>query len=208
MLTLDLILQRRLSMNADSQGQKPSHIRLVVGVDLSDVSEHLLEQTRSLIRPVDEAEVHLVHVVHPDPLREQIERPIHSPDIGARSHIEYAKWELQRLCGALALGPRTRVHVNTPVGDAAEELTRIATEVGADMVVVEAHEHDASEPRRAFHRSVVARIASTAPCTVLTIRRPQPDAAEPAANPDPLPTDLEPVVHLHESSIVGRGNHP
>jgi nucleotide-binding universal stress UspA family protein len=173
-------------MNADTSSEKPSRILLVVGVDLSDVSEHLLAQTRALIRPVDEAEVHIVHVVHPDPLREQIERPVHSADICARSHVEYAKWELQRLCGTLGLGPRTRVVVHTPIGEAAKELKRIAAEVRADMIVVEAHEHDAREPRRVFHRSVVDRIASSAPCTVLTIRKPPRRAAEPvaAARPD------------------------
>ena len=79
-------------MKADAEDQKPSRIVLVVGVDLSDVSEHLLTQTRALVRPVDDAEVHVVHVVHPDSLRDQIERPLHSPDIGARSQVEYAKW--------------------------------------------------------------------------------------------------------------------
>jgi nucleotide-binding universal stress UspA family protein len=168
-------------MNADAENQQPSRIVLVIGVDLSDVSEHLLSQTRALIRPVDEAEIHLVHVVHADPLREKIERPAQSADIGARSKVEYAKWELQRLCGSLALGPRTRVRIHTPIGEVAEELTRIAAQVAADLVVVEAHGH-----RRFFHRSVVGRIVRTAPCTVLTIRRPPPlRAAEPMASAGP-----------------------
>jgi nucleotide-binding universal stress UspA family protein len=176
-------------MKADAEDQKPSRIVLVVGVDLSDVSEHLLTQTRALVRPVDDAEVHVVHVVHPDSLRDQIERPLHSPDIGARSQVEYAKWELQRLCGSLALGPRTRVLVHTPVGGVAEEVTRSADQVAADMIVVEAHEHTAQGGvRRMFHRSVVARIARTAACSVLTIRKPRSRAPEPVARPDPPPT--------------------
>src|SRR5580658_5604436 len=176
-------LQREVAMKADAEDQKPSRIVLVVGVDLSDVSEHLLMQTRALVRPVDEAEVHVVHVVHPDSLREQIERPVHSADTGARSQVEYAKWELQRLCGSLALGPRTRVTVHTPVGGVAEELTRIADQVAADIVVVEAHEHVPQGARRMFHRSVVARIVRTAACTVLTIRKPRSRAPEPVARP-------------------------
>jgi hypothetical protein len=54
-------------MSAQAQDQHPSRIVIVVGVDLSNVSEHLLEQTRTLIRPVDEAEVHVVRVVRPEP---------------------------------------------------------------------------------------------------------------------------------------------
>jgi hypothetical protein len=45
-------------MNAYSRSEQPSRIVLVVGVDMSNVSEHLLTQTRALIGPVDEAEVH------------------------------------------------------------------------------------------------------------------------------------------------------
>src|SRR5580704_19776554 len=97
MLTLDLILQRRLSMNADSQGQKPSHIRIVVGVDLSDVSEHLLEQTRSLIRPVDEAEVHVVRVVRREPPLLRLVRPKEERDAGVVHQVASAQRALERL---------------------------------------------------------------------------------------------------------------
>jgi nucleotide-binding universal stress UspA family protein len=159
-------------MKADTERPKPSRIVLVVGVDLSDVSEHLLAQTRALIGPVDEAETHVVHVVHPDSFTKRLVHPIHSEDIGARAQAEYANWELRRLCAGLVQCPQNRVFVHVPVGDsAAVELTRIAAEVGADLLVLEAREHDAQEPRRVLHRSVVARIARTAPCTVLTIRK-------------------------------------
>jgi nucleotide-binding universal stress UspA family protein len=166
-------------MNAESK--QPSHIVLVVGVDMSDINEHLLAQAGMLIRPVDDAEVHVVHVVHPDPFAQRIARPLHSSDVGASSHVESAKWELQRLCDSLFQRPRTRVFVHTPIGDTAEELTQIARDVSADLLVTEAHEHSASGVRRIFHRSVLARIARTAPCTVLTIRRPVRQANRGAA---------------------------
>ncbi len=65
-------------MKADTERPKPSRIVLVVGVDLSDVSEHLLAQARALIGPVDEAETHVVHVVHPDSFTKRLAHPIHS----------------------------------------------------------------------------------------------------------------------------------
>ncbi len=158
-------------MNAYSQMQ-PSRIVLVVGVDMSNVSEHLLTQTRALIRTVDEAEVHVVHVVSPEPRILRVVRPRDAKDAGAVYEVERAQSVLERLSNSLVEHPGTRVIVHTPVGAAADELTRIAAEVGADILVIEAHEHDGRDPLRVFRRSVVDHVASTAPCTVLTIRKP------------------------------------
>jgi nucleotide-binding universal stress UspA family protein len=173
-------------MKADTERPKPSRIVLVVGVDLSDASEHLLAQTRALIGPVDDAETHVVHVVHRDSLTKRLAHPIHSEDIGARAQVQYANWELQRLCFELVKCPRNRVFLHIPVGDsAADELTRVAAEVGADILVVEAREHDPRGPRRVLHRSSVARIARTAPCTVLTIRKRARPVSEREKAPEP-----------------------
>jgi nucleotide-binding universal stress UspA family protein len=158
-------------MNEATQPREPSRIALVVGVDLSEVSEHLLAKTRQLIQPIDDIELHLVHVVHPDPISQRIAHPVQSPDLGANAHAQYAKWELERLCTRVVEGIRgAKVVIHTPIGDAANELRRIATEVGADLVVIEAHDHRGD--RRVFHRSFVARLVRSAPCTVLTLRDP------------------------------------
>jgi nucleotide-binding universal stress UspA family protein len=168
-------------MNAHSQIEpikQPSRIVVVVGVDMSSVTEHLLSQTCALIGPVDEAEVHVVHVVSPEPPFLRIVRPSDAKDAGAAHDVVRAQYVLDRLSDSLKHNPRARVFVHTPVGAAAGELTRIATEVGADILVVEAHEHDGREPLRVFHRSVVDHLASTAPCTVLTIRKPRRPSEE------------------------------
>ena len=105
---------------------------------------------------------------------------------GALGALNLAQSVLERLSKALVHNDKTRVIVHTPVGAAADELARIAAEVSADILVIEAHEHDGREPFRVFHRSVVDHIASAAPCTVLTIRRPRRLADErmsPAALP-------------------------
>jgi nucleotide-binding universal stress UspA family protein len=159
-------------MEAHSQNEQPSRIVLVVGVDMSSVSEHLLIQTCALIQPVDEAEIHLVHVVSPEPPFLRLVRPTDAKDAGAVYEVERARVSLERLSAARMTSARARVLVHTPVGAAADELTRIAREVGADILVIEAHEHEGREPFHVFHRSVVDHIASTAPCTVLTIRKP------------------------------------
>ena len=53
-------------MSEETKREERRRIVLVVGLDLSDVSEHLLLTARNLVRSVDEAELHLVHVVHPE----------------------------------------------------------------------------------------------------------------------------------------------
>ena len=145
-----------------------SRLVLVVGVDLSDISAHLLAISRSLVRSVDEAELHVVHVVPPEPLVQRLAEPAGAQGLVERSQTESARWELQRLCEVIGEGIATRVVVHTPVGHPAKEIIRIASEVGASMIVIEAH--DPPMPRRLLHRSVVARIARTAPCSVLTVR--------------------------------------
>jgi nucleotide-binding universal stress UspA family protein len=154
-----------------SDTTQPTRIVLVVGVDLSEVSEHLLSQARDLVRSVDLAELHVVHVVRPEPLRAWLSEPLHAEGVMTRANTQAAYFELVSMCESMVRGSRARWTVHTPVGHPADQLTRVARDVGADVIVVEAHEH--SRRPRVFHRSVIGRIAQTAPCSVLTIRPPR-----------------------------------
>jgi nucleotide-binding universal stress UspA family protein len=158
-----------------------SRVVVVIGVDLSDVSEHLLQTARDLVRQVDEPDLHVVHVVRPDPLPTRLAVPLQSMHIAERANLESANWELERLCRSILGGGRGNVTIHTPVGGAADELIRIATEVKADVVVIEAHER--AGRRHLLGRSVVARIAARAPCSVVAVRR----AAVPYAGVSRLP---------------------
>lgn len=149
---------------------------VVVGVDLSDVSEHLLATTRDLLRPVEDAQLHVVHAVQTESLSQRLVERAHSLGLGTRAHTEYATWELRRLCQGIVEGSSARIFVHTPVGHPVNELPRIALEVGADIIVLEAHEQGVGT-RRVFHRSVVAAIAQAAPCSVLTVRARRPRSA-------------------------------
>jgi nucleotide-binding universal stress UspA family protein len=144
-----------------------SHMVVVVGVDLSDVSEHVLARARDLVRSIDDAELHVVHVVEPQPLRHLFES-LRPANTGARSDPEPALRELQGFCESSLPGSRERVVLHTPVGRPADELARIALKTAADIIVVEVHEH----PPRVFHHALVARLARIAPCSVLAIRDP------------------------------------
>ena len=144
---------------------------LLVGVDLSDVSEHLLQTTRRLIGDGARVDLHVVHVVHKESLQTRLGEPMTSSAADSPEsvgHVAAARFELEALCQRIVAGSKAEVVIHTPVGDPADELARIAKEIGASIVVVEAH--DRPWTARLFHRSVAARIGREAPCSVLTVR--------------------------------------
>ncbi len=152
-------------MSEESGNKRSGRMVLVVGVDLSDVSEHLLSNARQQLGSAEQGELHVVHVVPRESFTERISHPLPSPGASEVSGTEAAQWELKRLCAAITDGSNVRVEIHTPVGDAAQEVVRIAREVGADLVIVETH-HD----KRLFHVSVATQIVHGAPCSVLTLR--------------------------------------
>lgn len=159
-------------MKQDTKPEARSHMVVVVGVDLSDVSEHLMARARDLVGHVDDPELHLVHVMRGPLPWVPVDQMLPSL-VAMAPRAEEAKRDLQALCDAILEGSPARVILHTPVGRAPDEITRIAREVGADVIVVEVHEHHGM--RRLFHHSVVARIARNGPCSVLAIRDPTRD---------------------------------
>jgi nucleotide-binding universal stress UspA family protein len=142
---------------------------VVVGLDLSDVSEHVLARARDLLRSIDDAELHVVHVIQPPSLGHMLVQPVRATGNGTSDNTESARRQLQGFCDTVVPRSKAQVVLHTPVGRPADELTRIARETAADIIVVEVHDHT----RRVFHHSVVARIARSAPCSVLAIRDPE-----------------------------------
>jgi len=140
---------------------------VVVGVDLSDVSKHALARARDLVRSIDDAELHIVHVVEPQPLRYAVLESLRLTDVASHGDPEFARRQLLGFCESVP-GSQERVVVHLPVGRPADELSRIAQKTAADIIVVEVHDH----PPRVFHHAVVARLARIAPCSVLVIRAP------------------------------------
>jgi nucleotide-binding universal stress UspA family protein len=165
-------------MTAPATRTKKSRIVLVVGLDLAETSEHLLGTVGELTHGVQEAELHVVHVVPPQTMKERMGEPVTSRGLAEGRRTQVAQWELERLCQAVVSGASVDIVVHTPAGRPVTELARLARRVGADAIIVEAHEHH-SGARRFFHRSVAAGLARSASCSVLTVR-----AHHPAATPD------------------------
>jgi universal stress protein A len=163
-----------------------SHLVLVVGVDLSQVSEHLLMTARDLVMLARDAEIHIVHVVEPQAMAATMfdALPIVAPTEPER--VRAAQEELDRLCARVAEGINARVIVHVAVGRPSDEITRIADAVGAHVIVVEKHESRGLA--RVFHRSLAATLAKKAPCSVLTVRARSP-ADRTSSMPPPSSAD-------------------
>jgi nucleotide-binding universal stress UspA family protein len=136
---------------------------IVAGVDLSDVSEHLLSATRDLACTYLAAEIHAVHVVPNEPISLLVERA-RTTALEEIARVESAKRELRRLCEAI-VGDRLRWFVHAPTGDVVDELTRIAHDVGADLVVLESRGSGAEDPA-----STVSRASRSLPCAVASVQ--------------------------------------
>jgi nucleotide-binding universal stress UspA family protein len=162
-------------MSKESGIKSSNKVVLVVGVDLTEISEHLLSQARQALRSASEGELHVVHVVPREPFTERVTHSSLSPGASERSGTEAAQFLLKRLCAQITDGSNMNVVIHTPVGDAADEVVRVAREVGADMVLVETH-----DDKRLFHVSVATQIVHSAPCSVITLR---PKSSGAAANP-------------------------
>jgi nucleotide-binding universal stress UspA family protein len=137
---------------------------VVVGVDLSPLSQHLITAVRDLVSVHETVHVHVVHARVPvSPPTEM--GNLHLVDAFHDAHAEAA---LEELCAPLRATPGVKVTTHLRLGSAAEELTRVAKDLGAQLIVVEAHGRQGLD--RLFHRSLVAKLARSAPCSVLTLR--------------------------------------
>jgi nucleotide-binding universal stress UspA family protein len=143
---------------------------LVVGVDFTDVSEHLVRTARALARTVEEAELHFVHVIAPHMVILASDA-MNGAMLVENETVNAARGTLERICSLIEDDVSVEIFVHTPVGRTCESLSEIARRLEADLVVVEAHDHSRrSVLRSVFHRSTAAELARTAPCSVLTVR--------------------------------------
>jgi nucleotide-binding universal stress UspA family protein len=167
-------MEGTMASTSRETSERRSRIVLVVGLDLGDTSQHLLGTVRELTHGSDEAELHLVHVVPPETFSERLTEPVTAQGIAERARVQIAHWEIERLCKSLMTGAVAHIVVHTPVGQPVEQLRRLAGQLGADAIVVEAHE--GTGVRHMLHRSVAAGLAKSAPCSVLTVRAHHPVA--------------------------------
>lgn len=143
---------------------------LVIGVDDSEYAEHVLRVAADLVRVARGAELHVVTVVRPQSVPPDVIHAIPSFGPSTDQVVGDARDQVRDLCtSALSdLGPDAKVHLHVRIGRAADEIEALASEVDADVIVIEAHGRTGLA--RMFHKSTAAELARNAPCSVLTVR--------------------------------------
>jgi nucleotide-binding universal stress UspA family protein len=141
---------------------------IVVGIDLTQATDHLIDTVREFARASSGTEVHLVHVAPELSLPESFVGALPSRTREGAPHIAKAYGDLDRYAKELERTTGARVLAHVRAGRAAEQIVSLAAEVDADLIVLEAHGRRGL--RRLLHRSLVAQLARSAPCSVLTVR--------------------------------------
>lgn len=138
-------------------------MKIVVGIDFSEMSDRALRVAVNLARSAGTCEVHLVHVV-PPPVGGTEFAPI--VDVGEQTRL--ARQQLAKLTDQLADVPEVLPFTHVLVGSPQKELPRVADEIESDLVVLGTHGRRGLD--RALFGSVAEQVVRTAPCSVLTVR--------------------------------------
>ena len=138
---------------------------LLVGIDFSIHGEDALWFAQNLARGNPCATLHLVHVVSPPVgLVGVLGAPIDAtaPMSGL---LERTRLELERVCSSVPSWLEGRVTGHVRSGDAAREITVLARELEADLIVVGTHARTGLG--RVLMGSLAENITRHAPCSVL-----------------------------------------
>jgi nucleotide-binding universal stress UspA family protein len=139
---------------------------VVVGVDFSDASFNALQEAVRLTEGAPEAELHLVHVIGESISHASVGAFV-APDISYLDKIDEAGKTIERWLEPLRL-KRARLAGHVRIGRPDREIAQIASDVGADLVVVGTQGKQGLE--RLLLGSVAESLVRHAPCAVLAHR--------------------------------------
>ncbi len=151
-------------MSTKSNGADPKSV-VLVGVDLSPTSREILQAALTMGARLP-SEVHLVHVMPIAP-SEMLGASRADRELGYASTIERAREELDRLA-ELVPGSVKHVAGHLRIGSPDVEIAQLASDIGADCVVVGTHGRHGWD--RLLLGSVAESLVRHAPCPVLTWR--------------------------------------
>jgi universal stress protein A len=140
---------------------------ILAAVDTSTLASEVIEfAARSARRTWPSAQLHVLHVFRST----RVDRP---SSIGlnreslledARSYLEHHVRAARKLCTSPVIGLFAE-------GDPSDEIVRAASSINADLVVLGTEDRAGIE--RFLLRSIAAKVAKRAPCSVLIVRRKQ-----------------------------------
>jgi nucleotide-binding universal stress UspA family protein len=145
-------------------------MKVVVGIDFSDMSDRALLVAVNLARSAGIAELHLVHVL-PPPVGGTEFAPI--VDVGEQTLL--ARKQLSAMIDGIAEVTEIIAFSHVLVGNAQKEIPRVADEIEADLIVVGTHGRRGVD--RMLFGSVAEHVVRSSPCSVLTVRAKPPSAA-------------------------------
>jgi nucleotide-binding universal stress UspA family protein len=123
--------------------------QIVVAVDLSEGSRAAVERALSMADA--DTRVTVLHVIPRAGLASTQRDMYHRMDREYHSHLARDAWK--GIAAIVPAGTSSRIHARVVVGDPAEEISRVAREVGADVVLV------GVTPRSAIGRLLVGSTA-------------------------------------------------
>jgi universal stress protein A len=146
--------------------------RILVPVDFSPCSQRALAYARQLAKSFD-AELLLLHIVEPAYRADAADVYVATPQGSAllAEHVRLAREQLRRLATDLAnggCGVRSMVKRGAP----AQAITQVAGRVRAQLIVMGTYGRTGLS--HLLMGSVAERVVRSAPCPVLTVRRPPP----------------------------------
>jgi nucleotide-binding universal stress UspA family protein len=146
-------------MAGSAKGETTGKSVILVAVDLSPISAAVLE-TGLRVKGARATELHLLHVLKP-------ERPELATTLHFATVVEQTKAELDQLARTVPDSVENLV-VHVRAGDAGIEIAQLASDIGADLIVVGTHGYKGLD--RLLLGSVAETLVRNAPCSVLTYR--------------------------------------
>lgn len=156
--------------------------KLVVAVDDSPVADDVTSIATEMAKHFGSNELHVVHVVN---LEKASARSIGFAMAGPL--VAAGRTLLDRLVSRHKNEMSGRMISHLAYGTPSAEILRIATELGADAIIVGTR--DRGPVKRALLGSVATKVMQNAPCAVL-VARPKKDGAAPVVEP-PCPECVE-----------------
>jgi nucleotide-binding universal stress UspA family protein len=145
-----------------------THEIIVVGVAHPELTDALRGALRDRFAPDTKGELCLVHVVAEQALGSTIVDALPALGPSERALTKEAETALEAVCAEIEKVLPVKARFSVVSGDAADEILAVAQRVNATLILVEGHHH--GPLARVFHRSVAAKLAETAPCSLLVVR--------------------------------------
>jgi nucleotide-binding universal stress UspA family protein len=154
-------------------------MKIVVGLDFSEMSDRALHVAVNMARSAGTAELHLVHVLAPP-----VGGTEFAPMVDVGEQTLTARTQLADLAESLTeAAPEILAFPHVLVGNPQREIPRIAEDVEADLVVVGTHGRRGIN--RALFGSVAEHVVRSCACSVLTVRAKAKTASESIEPPCP-----------------------